>query len=105
MHAWILAGPCGNFGREQAKDEPVFIRAPGRTVAPEETGASAFLPAKATGSVEEAGCKPFESDGHFPKLATETGNDAIDETTADKRFADDCACRPLGAVGKEITDG
>ena len=74
-------------------------------VAPEETGASAFLAAEATGSVEEAGCKPFEADGHFPKLATEAGNDAIDETTADKRFADDCACRPLRAVGKEITDG
>src|ERR1700676_2995031 len=105
MHAWILARACGDFNREQAKGGHVFVRASRRTVAPEETGARAFLATEATGSVEEPGCKPFEADGLFPKPATEAGNDAIDETTADKRFANDCACRPLRAVDKEITDG
>jgi UDP-3-O-[3-hydroxymyristoyl] glucosamine N-acyltransferase len=42
MHAWILAGACSDFRREQTKDEPVFVCAPDRTVAAEETGARAF---------------------------------------------------------------
>jgi hypothetical protein len=54
---------------------------------------------------EETRCEPFEADGHFPKLAAEAGYDAIDETTTDECFTDDCICRPLRAVGEEITDG
>src|ERR1700736_3811705 len=45
------------------------------------------------------------ADLHLSKLATELCNDVIDETTADKRFADDSACWPLRPIGQEITEG
>src|SRR6476619_3594639 len=105
MYAGILSGACSDFGGEQTEDEAVFVGAPDRAIVPEETSAGAFLAAEATGAVEEARCKPFEADRHFPKLAIETGNHAIDEATADEGFADDRAIRPLRPVSQEIPDG
>src|SRR5262249_261744 len=50
----VLAGPCGDLGREQVHDRAVLVGRPYTAVLPQEARPGAFLAAKATGAVIEA---------------------------------------------------
>ena len=69
-----------------------------------ETGAGAFLTAKAARPVEQPRHEPFEADGHFTERMAELFRHPINHAGADQRLAHRGTGRPVRAMHQQVMD-
>ena len=103
--ARVPLGLGGDFRGQQIGNQPVLVRRPDGSVAPEEGGTGALLAGEAERAGEKAVDEPFEAHRHLDQLAAELGRDAVDDGAADDGLAHAAAGPPIGAVLEEIGYG
>lgn len=108
VHCNALAGFPGNggdFRRQQAHDDPVFIGRPRRTVETQERSARALFPAETKAAVEQTVNKPFEANRHFYQLASQIIHHAVNHRGRDQRFTDSHVFAPQRTMLEQIVNG
>lgn len=108
VHCNALAGFPGNSGdfrRQQAHDDTVFIGRPRRTVETQERSARALFPAETKAAVEQTVNKPFEAYRHFHQLASQIIHHAVNHRGRDQRFTDSHLFAPQRTMLEQIVNG
>ncbi|CCJ87939.1 hypothetical protein BN133_4316 [Cronobacter dublinensis 582] len=100
----VFAGDRGDFRRQQAHDDAVFIGGPRRAVKAQEGRARALFAAEAEAAVVETVNEPFKTDRHFHQLTAQRIDHAVDHRGRDQRFADGNVLAPLRAMLEQIVD-
>src|SRR5215469_13094524 len=103
--AGVFAGASRDLGRQQVHDRTVLVSRPYAAIMAQETGAGAFLAAKAARAVEQPTHEPFEADGYFIKPVPKLLYHPVDHATADQRLADRRMGRPVRAMRQQVMDG
>ena len=101
----VFTGYRGDFSRQQAHDDTVFVRRPRFAVEAQERGPGALFAAEAQAAVEQAVHEPLEADRHFHQLAAQVGHHAVDHCAGHQRFTYRHIGAPLWAMLEQVVDG
>ncbi len=101
----VFPGNGGDFRRQQAHDDTVFIGRPRRTVETQERSARALFPAETKAAVEQTVNKPFEAYRHFHQLASQVIHHAVNHRGRDQRFTDSHVFAPQRTMLEQIVNG
>ena len=104
MLAGILAGARRDLGRQKVHDQAVLVGRPYAAVMAQETGAGAFLAAKAARAVKQARDEPLEADRHLTEPLPQLFHYPVDYAAADQRLANRGCGRPVRAMRQQIGD-
>ncbi len=100
----VFTGDGGDFRRQQAHDDPVFVGRPRRSVKTQERGARALFSAEAEAAVEQAVNKPFKAHRHFNQPAAEVVHHTVDHRGRDQRLAHRHILAPLRAMLEQVVN-
>ena len=100
----VFPGHRGDFHRQQAHDDAVFIGGPRRAVEAQEGGPGALFAAEAEAAIEQAVDKPLKAHRHFHQLAAQIVHHAVNHRGGDQRFTHRHLFAPLRTMLEQVVD-